>query len=250
MYIKKCLICKKEFKTSHKRTMTCSKSCASIWRYQKRGYKFNNKHSDDVEYISGHQPHHSRKSKNSKILLRCRKWGIRFYVYESAFRKEDWQCYVCHPDSHFEVYELDKTKWQEMLSAKPIMFKNCKWCGNIFKAASIQQVYCSNKCRRATKNKNRSERKHKRMEHAKENGDYETISLKRLYKRDAGICYLCGKHLVLNDDYNRPDAPVIEHVIPICKGGTNTWDNVKLSCRNCNSLKGTKILKKFKLKFA
>lgn len=248
MYVKKCLICKKEFKTLRKKTMTCSKSCASIWRYQKNGKIPDANFAEHIEakhpgikYISGHKIRHRGEQINPKILLKCVRTGIRFYAYESAVRKNDWECYVCNPHSHAEIYEEDVAKWNDMINIKPIFFKRCKWCGKMFETSNKFRCYCSNKCRKEKKNHYKSEKKDKRYKRAKANGKYETISLQRLYIRDKGECYLCGKHLVLNEDYNRLDAPTIEHVIPICKGGTNTWDNVKLACRKCNDAKGTNV---------
>lgn len=76
------------------------------------------------------------------------------------------------------------------------------------------------------------------------------ITLKKLYERDKGICYLCGglcdwnsKHLsnngtVVVEDY----YPTIEHVIPLAKEGTHQWSNVKLAHFICNSQKGAKLV--------
>lgn len=36
------------------------------------------------------------------------------------------------------------------------------------------------------------------------------------------------------------DYPSVDHVIPLSKGGTHTWDNVKLAHKRCNSKKGNK----------
>ncbi|WP_210434349.1 HNH endonuclease [Virgibacillus sp. SK37] len=44
-------------------------------------------------------------------------------------------------------------------------------------------------------------------------------------------------YYIAGDDY-----PSIEHVIPISKGGTHTWDNVKLAHRKCNNLKSDKVI--------
>jgi 5-methylcytosine-specific restriction endonuclease McrA len=32
-----------------------------------------------------------------------------------------------------------------------------------------------------------------------------------------------------------PDAPTVDHIIPLAKGGTHTWDNVQLAHWSCNS---------------
>ena len=37
--------------------------------------------------------------------------------------------------------------------------------------------------------------------------------------------------------------PSIDHVIPVSKGGTHTWDNVKLAHRHCNTMKSNDLAK-------
>lgn len=249
MYIKKCTICGKEFKTDHRKTKTCSKSCASTLRYKRnavqREQAFANRMSllhPDVEYISGFKT--SNNHFNYRILLMCKQTGIKFYAYVSAIRKKNWHCSVCSHSASMCVINSDKKKYDSLMNKHSTIdiYMPCRWCGNVFLTHSMRRCYCSTECKKAKKNHDDSERKSKRYKQARANGKYETISLQRLYIRDKGKCYLCGKHLTLTEDYNRSDAPTIEHVIPICKGGTNTWKNVKLACRNCNVEKGIKIL--------
>jgi 5-methylcytosine-specific restriction endonuclease McrA len=44
-------------------------------------------------------------------------------------------------------------------------------------------------------------------------------------------------HTIVGKSY-----PSIEHVIPLSKGGKHSWNNVKLACMECNTLKGDKII--------
>lgn len=59
-----------------------------------------------------------------------------------------------------------------------------------------------------------------------------------LIKRDGTICYLCDERMV------RPQM-TIDHVIPLCKGGTNTMDNFKLTHSKCNLDKGNMLLEDY-----
>ncbi|MDT2396282.1 HNH endonuclease [Enterococcus avium] len=38
----------------------------------------------------------------------------------------------------------------------------------------------------------------------------------------------------------------MDHVIPISKGGTHSWDNVRLAHRHCNAIKRDALLKYLK----
>lgn len=35
--------------------------------------------------------------------------------------------------------------------------------------------------------------------------------------------------------------PTVDHIVPLSLGGTDTLDNVQLTCKRCNSSKGKKI---------
>lgn len=116
--------------------------------------------------------------------------------------------------------------------------------------------YCSRSClNRHTKRKSRERygvdnigRRLKRYGADKAPRDH--ITLDALIERDGGVCYLCGCTTSKADSWHDENGnficgetyPTRDHVIPIAKGGTHTWDNVKLACMKCNSTKGATIL--------
>ena len=59
-----------------------------------------------------------------------------------------------------------------------------------------------------------------------------------LFARDNYRCQYCGKH---RNDLNRRDCLTRDHVKPISRGGTNTWDNVVSACTKCNARKGNRL---------
>lgn len=65
-----------------------------------------------------------------------------------------------------------------------------------------------------------------------------SISLKKLVERDGGICQICGKAVDYSDIKNghiRKFYPTLDHIIPLSKGGTHTWNNVQLAHMMCNA---------------
>lgn len=56
-------------------------------------------------------------------------------------------------------------------------------------------------------------------------------SRKNIFKRDEFICQYCSIKL------ERTQATV-DHVIPRCRGGQHTWNNVVCCCLRCNRKKG------------
>lgn len=59
-----------------------------------------------------------------------------------------------------------------------------------------------------------------------------------LFARDHYTCQYCGRH---KSDLKRKERLTREHVKPISKGGTDTWDNVTTACSTCNHKKGDKL---------
>ena len=65
-----------------------------------------------------------------------------------------------------------------------------------------------------------------------------TITLKDLIIRDKGICKICGMPTDETDIKNGHIGrmyPTLDHIIPLSKGGTHTWNNVQLAHMYCNA---------------
>ncbi len=114
----------------------------------------------------------------------------------------------------------------------------CIVCGQI----TIRPKFCSEECRHKVVWKNKEIRRKRNIENAIVDKD---ISLEKLYKRDQGICYICGLQCNYEDYVIRGDIfiagdyyPSIEHIKPLSKGGLHSWNNVKLAHRRCNTFKG------------
>lgn len=59
----------------------------------------------------------------------------------------------------------------------------------------------------------------------------DTITLAKIFRRDRGICSSCGKWV-------KPREASMDHTIPMVRGGTHTFANVKLMHLKCNLSKG------------
>lgn len=106
--------------------------------------------------------------------------------------------------------------------------KQCPICGELFWS---NRAYCSDKCREQNKS-------------MMKDGYRYLYPLDEVFKRDDGICYLCGGKCDWNDYEDRNGIriygnlyPSRDHVIPKSKGGENSWENIRLAHRGCNSRK-------------
>ncbi len=79
--------------------------------------------------------------------------------------------------------------------------------------------------------------RHKQVRRAlkKTNGAVDSnITTQSVFERDQGICGICRL------ECSRNEASV-DHIIPLSKGGTHTWDNIQLAHMLCNIKKGNRI---------
>ena len=65
--------------------------------------------------------------------------------------------------------------------------------------------------------------------------DTPSLTNKNLFRRDNHMCLYCG-------DYLYDCELTRDHVIPVSRGGTDTWENVVTACRICNHRKADYLL--------
>lgn len=120
---------------------------------------------------------------------------------------------------------------------KQLRMAPCKVCGQLFVVWGSQTEYCSAGCCN--------------YKHMKRKEKYrDKINLMVLYKRDKGICHLCGQPCDLNDYVILDDGsfkvgnnyPSRDHIIPKSKGGEDTYQNIKLAHMKCNSIKNDRFI--------
>lgn len=118
--------------------------------------------------------------------------------------------------------------------------KSCSVCGALF-YGSPRKKTCSDKCSKRIKSHYDNMKKRRRRKDSW-TSESSTITLEKLFVRDKGICWICGGKCDKDVDSNDNMYPSVDHVIPISRGGKDSWDNVKLAHRLCNTLKGAKVL--------
>lgn len=209
------------------------------------------------EYIGGYE------NARGYIYLMCKDCGHTFrYVAQILrdSRNTNVQCKECNKINNIicgkekkrieaeikkkrrEQKKIEKELQKQLEKQSRIREVVCSECGQIFKTVYHNAKYCSDKCRKRIDNRYTEISRRKKL---KENGkiDY-SISLTKLIKRDKSICKLCGDKIDKNAYEMQGDTfiakgtyPSIDHIIPVSKGGTHTWDNVQLAHCKCNSIK-------------
>lgn len=139
-----------------------------------------------------------------------------------------------------EIKAAEKEKYIEEHTTQ----RECQYCGALFYCLDTSsQKTCSKECSRKYGNLRRDKRI------PKEQIVDTDISIRKLFKRDKGKCWICGGECDFNsvsisakgNKYPGENYPEVEHVIPISRGGLHSWDNVRLAHHRCNAIKSDQI---------
>ena len=223
-YSRDCIVCGKSFTTWLPQKKTCSDECKAVHKKERD---------------------RSRKRMPEKEHER---WIIRRYGSEENYKK-----WLAEQDvlrqrlkqkreqEREQERKARKEAYGNQLEARRIAREarkeanhrigTCVVCGNSFDTYNPAQKTCSKECGKRLKHAH----KHKRI--PKKQLVDKDITLEALYKRDSGVCYLCGKLCDWNDKDGNvvgSNYPSIDHMIPISRGGLHAWTNVKLAHFECN----------------
>lgn len=156
------------------------------------------------------------------------------YLLTKKSRTDGYRSYEL---SQFDATEdlSNKTDFYDPMLLKfktdQIVFVVCCHCGcsaptSVYEKIETPFRFCSSRCASLAIQKHRS---HARRVTTKTH----FITNLELYKKDEGICGICTEPVEISN-------ASIDHIVPVSKGGTHTWDNVQLAHYKCNMLKSNK----------
>lgn len=205
----------------------------------------------EFDYVEGYV------NKRSPFVIRCRKCGNTISRILNSVIYKGVKCDICH-DEDVKRRMQEKEEERERIAEEREQARiereieqerkrqerihECPVCGSI----TDRPKYCSKECAKTAQNQLHE---HARRIKIKNNLVDKDITLPSLYKRDGGVCYICGQKC-LYDDFTVVNGtticgdwyPSIDHVVPLAKGGEHSWKNVKLAHRRCNYLKSDQPL--------
>ena len=241
----------------------CSQAVQPLSEREEKAKQIIESNYEGIEYVGGYT--HS----DSPVTLRCIKCGTVFERSMISIRHRDTKgCPHCAEVERKEA-ERKKAEAREKEQQERKAFQReesarkkaeakaqaekerelkrqdrihpCPVCGKI----TDRPKFCCDQC--ATRAYNTAHEVRRRTKVKSVLVD-KGITLKRLYKREHGICYLCGGVCDWDDKEEKDGTiicgdryPSIDHVIPLAKGGLHSWENVKLAHRICNSKKSAKL---------
>lgn len=209
-YHKTCVICGTPFTTVRPQKITCSNECS---RKRLRQVHRGGKSSPEAQH---------------------KNWIRRRYGSEEAHQE------------YLKQKEIEDMNRKAKREAERIRkkeenhrFGECVVCGRLFETYNPAQKTCSSECG-------------KKLQYARHQNRIpknqiidNDITLEALYRRDSGVCYLCGKPCDWSDKDGvtvGPNYPSIDHLIPVSRGGFHAWDNVRLAHFSCNVKKSDALI--------
>lgn len=123
-------------------------------------------------------------------------------------------------------------------------FSPCVVCGNDCGGGKTKpRLVCSKSCLRKTEKYQASRRKSESKRRAVERGCREARAIDpiKVFDRDGWKCQICLQPTPrkLRGTYKH-NAPELDHIVPIAKGGAHVWSNLQCACRSCNAAKSDK----------
>ena len=231
----------------------CSHSCRERTRHERRGPRL-------IQVTCRSCGDTVPKVRNSDLKAFCgrkcasRAWGkVRTETHLLARIAENWRrpSAVVHPRVRAETEALIRIA--QYVEKPRLNLRPCMHCGSLAVGTLNRRRRCG-QCKAIAAQLERRQRRlspsgradrriRKASRRAVEHGVHaDRIDPIKVFERDGWKCYLCecptpralrGKQ--------QPNSPELEHVVPLSRGGTHTWGNVRCACRRCNGVKGSKL---------
>ena len=115
----------------------------------------------------------------------------------------------------------------------------CKTCGSNF-VSNFSDNTCSAECRRRHQARRGLDKGHRRRSRIRGRVP-ENFSALSIFQRDGYVCQLCGLPVDSSRRVPEWDAPTLDHIIPIARGGAHTRDNCQLAHFICNARKSDRL---------
>lgn len=225
--IKRCKSCQKQYKNEKDK------------QYQKR----RRNHPDTKQMMA------ERNKKNqARILLK------KYFGKTSAIKYNE--CASCQ--KHF-IYRGKTEEYlcidcNERCKKVNVTYKKCIDCNSLqsMKLRGSTRWKRCNDCNKELAKKYRKTESYKQRKRAykKETGlnnhrqrarkfgvYYEPVNKSKVFKKDKNICQVCG--CKCNKINNHPRQATLGHIIPLSRGGSHTYTNVRTECRQCNIERAT-----------
>jgi 5-methylcytosine-specific restriction endonuclease McrA len=215
--------CGSAFANTHKAAMYCAKACklkAWIARNPDR-----------------HKAHREKEAAKPETV--CRVFAGYCVGCGGAFVARNLHQRYCTKTC---VTATAKAAYQANSAVRKAMrsMQGCAVCGGSVGGGETKpRRYCSDTCARASETTLSSRRAGKSRRRARlKNVLVESVDPFKVFDRDGWRCQLCGTKTPKTKRGTYADnAPELDHILPLSKGGEHSYLNTQCTCRRCNATK-------------
>lgn len=243
-----CATCGKLFKANHKRKYCCISCRASLQLkpWTEVVWSKCNPHPPCL-WCGKQATRHDQKGFCSQDCANAYKVYVNQYEREKEARLLELCLFSYLPggteerERRLSIKKLVSTLRVALKQAQRV--SRCVVCGKPIRwHMGRQPKYCSEYCRERSDVSKANKRKAKAVRHyrlrAVACGAIKYVDPFEIFERDGWLCQLCGCSTPksLRGTYE-PNAPELDHIIPVSKGGAHTEKNLQCLCRACNIAK-------------
>lgn len=251
-FFSNCFLCNEIFSTNNTDRKYCSFYCSTKNHFKNNDVWFQsvfNKKFSDFEYVTGY------KNAHEKFTLKCKKCNFVFDRSAQCIRRSNSIifCKNCNDKTKliqkilFSLNRVISKRIRNKTSVYKVPEeKTCKECGLVFKSNNSIKKFCNKSCSKKMQKRNHNLKRNRLLTI----NEFDTdISLYKLIKKFHSICCLCNKKINKKDYYRDkngffitgPNYPTLDHIVPLSKGGSHTWENIQLAHHICNSIKSDNL---------
>lgn len=188
--------------------------------------------------------HRVKKDTERTIYKRKCEWCDK--EFSTKFLNQKYCSIECRDKASSKIH---RDRWKQNYIPQTYI---CKECGTAFttKYKDTHSVFCCKSCAdkydRRIEHKSERHRKYMsrykgyRLQQIRENY-VEDVSYNGIYKRDHGICKICGLPVIYDKHADNNWSGTIDHIVPVSLGGEHSMNNCQLAHRLCNSLKNNSV---------
>jgi 5-methylcytosine-specific restriction endonuclease McrA len=174
----------------------------------------------------------------TRHCARCR------VVFGSGFHENAFICAACFPLARAAADSEGVSR------VGGVVIRPCAHCGIVFTRPGTSAGYgryCTVACWKAPPTE-RVQTSARRQYVRRRDAVRERVDWRRVFARDRWRCQLCGGSTPLRlRGTPHPEAPELDHILPIAAGGLHTYANTQCVCRACNAWKGARPLGQLRL---
>lgn len=169
--------------------------------------------------------YHYQKSRQEVLNERARERHLERMATDPEYAAKKAASSIRWRNENPEKQRAASASWRERNMDK-VADSNKKW-----REENDRSEYNLEWCRA---NRDKRAASHQKWRGAQRGAEAELINKTTVWQEDLGICGICLKPA-------DPDDWHLDHVIPLSRGGTHTYDNVQVSHPRCNTSKGNKL---------